>query len=244
MSPTTFDKIDKFDGTNYPLWSFKMKMFLRSRGLWGQVDGSAPPDLGLMEQAHAAIVLSLTDPQVLHVIATTTAGEAWATLKGLNESKDMASRMWLKEKFSTYRYTSSTMEKHIEELEALVLQMGGAGCRPEEEDICATLLRSLPASFEGLVQAFRMSVMEFTYGDVIGRVLAEDIRPKEARRIEEETALLAGRGDTKEEETKTEKQDVDSMVCKGLSYTVPNTAHACAERKRFLPRIWSEGDLC
>ena len=113
MSPTTLEKVDKFDGTNYPLWSFKMKMYLRSRGLWGQVDGSAPLDLSLMEQAHAAIVLSLTDSQVLHVVATTTAVEAWAVLRGMNESRDMASRMWLKEKFATFRFTTSTMEKHF-----------------------------------------------------------------------------------------------------------------------------------
>ena len=193
MSPTTFEKVDKFDGTNYPLWSFKMKMYLRSRGLWGQVDGSAPLDLSLMEQAHAAIVLSLTDSQVLHVVATTTAVEAWAVLRGMNESRDMASRMWLKEKFATFRFTTSTMEKHFEELEALVLQMGSAGCRPDEDDLCATLLRSLPSSFDGLVQAFRMSVGKFTYGDVMSRVLAEDIRQKEQGRIEQETAMLAGR---------------------------------------------------
>uniref|UniRef100_A0AAV1V0H3 CCHC-type domain-containing protein n=1 Tax=Peronospora matthiolae TaxID=2874970 RepID=A0AAV1V0H3_9STRA len=146
-----------------------------------------------MEQAHAAIVLSLTDSQVLHVITTATAMDAWNTLQRLNESKDMASRMWLKEKFSTFRYTASSMEKHFGKLEALVLQMGGAGCRTDEEDVYATLLRSLPASFEGLVQAFRMSVGKFTYGDVMSRVLAEDIRQKEQGRIEEETAMLAGR---------------------------------------------------
>lgn len=210
MSPTTFEKVDKFDGTNYPLWSFKMKMYLRSRGLWGQVDGSSPLDLSLMEQAHAAIVLSLTDSQVLHVVATTNASEAWAVLKGMNESRDMASRMWLKEKFATFRFTASTMEKHFEELEALVLQMGSAGCRPDEDDVCATLLRSLPSSFDGLVQAFRMSVGKFTYGDVMSRVLAEDIRQKEQGRIEEETAMLAGRS---RQEIKKKVFDKRAVTC-------------------------------
>uniref|UniRef100_A0AAV1TD76 DUF4219 domain-containing protein n=1 Tax=Peronospora matthiolae TaxID=2874970 RepID=A0AAV1TD76_9STRA len=109
MSLTTFDKVDKFDGSKYQLWSFKIIMYLRSRGLWGQVDGSSPPDRALMEQEHAAIVLSLTDSQVLHVLTTATAMHAWNTLQRLNESKDMASRMWLKEKFSTFRYTASSM---------------------------------------------------------------------------------------------------------------------------------------
>ena len=72
-----------------------------------------------MEQAHAAIVLSHTDSQVLRVITTVTATEAWNTLQRLKESKDMASRMCLKEKFSTFRYTASSMEKHFEELESI-----------------------------------------------------------------------------------------------------------------------------
>uniref|UniRef100_A0AAV1TU53 DUF4219 domain-containing protein n=1 Tax=Peronospora matthiolae TaxID=2874970 RepID=A0AAV1TU53_9STRA len=80
MNSTTFDKVDKLDGSNYQLWSFKMMMYLRSRGLWGQVDGSSPPDRALMKQAHAAIVLSLTDSQVLHVITTETAMDAWNML--------------------------------------------------------------------------------------------------------------------------------------------------------------------
>ena len=70
-----------------------MMMYLRSRGLWGQVDGSSPPDRALVEQAHAAILLSLTDSQLLHVITTATATDAWNTLQRLNESTDMASRM-------------------------------------------------------------------------------------------------------------------------------------------------------
>ncbi|GAB9477250.1 reverse transcriptase, partial [Globisporangium polare] len=195
-----------------------MMMYLRSRGLWGQVEGSAPADPALMEKAHAAIVLGLTDSQVLHVIATTTAAEAWGVLQRLNESKDMASRMWLKEKFSTFRYTASSMEKHFEELEALVLQMGGAGCRPDEDDVCATLLRSLPASFEGLVQAFRMSVTKFAYGDVISRVLAEDIRQKEMGRIEEETAMLAGRGRQEGRKKVFNKKSVQCYQCGKLGH--------------------------
>uniref|UniRef100_A0AAV1TDQ7 CCHC-type domain-containing protein n=1 Tax=Peronospora matthiolae TaxID=2874970 RepID=A0AAV1TDQ7_9STRA len=91
--------------------------------------------------------------------------------------------------------------------------MGGAGCRPDEEDVCATLLRSLPASFEGLVQAFRMSVGRFTYGDVMSRVLAEDIRQKEQGRIEEETAMLSGRGRQEWKKKTFDKRGIQCYQC-------------------------------
>ena len=44
MSPSVdfAPKMEPFDGTNYTLWKFKMKMFLMSKGLWEAVDGSAP----------------------------------------------------------------------------------------------------------------------------------------------------------------------------------------------------------
>uniref|UniRef100_A0AAV1V054 DUF4219 domain-containing protein n=1 Tax=Peronospora matthiolae TaxID=2874970 RepID=A0AAV1V054_9STRA len=28
-------KVEPFDGSNYGLWSYKMKMYLMSKGLWG-----------------------------------------------------------------------------------------------------------------------------------------------------------------------------------------------------------------
>jgi len=33
-----------------------MKMYLRSRGLWGQVDGSVAPEVGLMEDLEALVL--------------------------------------------------------------------------------------------------------------------------------------------------------------------------------------------
>ncbi|KAE8891950.1 hypothetical protein PF005_g7760 [Phytophthora fragariae] len=42
MSPRNDDsklKVEAFDGSNYALWSYKMKMYLMSKGLWGAVSG-------------------------------------------------------------------------------------------------------------------------------------------------------------------------------------------------------------
>ena len=37
-------KIEPFDGSNYAVWSYKMKMFLMSKGLWGAVSGEGAPN--------------------------------------------------------------------------------------------------------------------------------------------------------------------------------------------------------
>jgi hypothetical protein len=49
------------------------------------------------------------------------------------------------------------MQQHITKLESLALQMVECNCGPSDEDICLTLLRSLPLEYESLVQATCMS---------------------------------------------------------------------------------------
>ena len=74
-------------------------------------------------------------------------------LKNFHQSRDVASRMWFREQFASFKFASRNMEAHVGELEALVMRMESAGCPVNPEDVCATLLRSLPPSYDGLVQA-------------------------------------------------------------------------------------------
>ena len=76
MSPNINDsgvKVEPFDGSNYVLWSYKMRMYLKSKGLWGVVSGEGMPDAVKEQQAHAAIALNLSDSQLMHVIGATSA---------------------------------------------------------------------------------------------------------------------------------------------------------------------------
>uniref|UniRef100_H3GEE3 CCHC-type domain-containing protein n=1 Tax=Phytophthora ramorum TaxID=164328 RepID=H3GEE3_PHYRM len=196
MSPSTDTKfkVEPFDGSNYSLWSYKMKMYLMSKGLWEAVSGEAG-STAKEQQAHAAIVLNLNDSQLMHVVTSTTAKEAWDTLKKFHKTQDMANRLWLKEKFSAFKFTASSVGEARDGDE-------NAGCEPTEEDVCATMLRSLPSSYEALVQAFRMSVSEFKLADLVSKLIAEEVRQKDSNRIEEATALLAGKGNGKRQQKK------------------------------------------
>ena len=155
--------MDPFNGSNFTFWALKMKMYLMSKGLWAAVNGGSLVTALQEQQAHAAIVLNLSDTQLMHVINSDTARGAWEALAQVHRTKDMASRLWLKEKFASFKYTAVDMSAHVMELGQLVLEMKGADCGPSEEDMCATMLRSLPSSYESLVQAFRMSVTTFSF---------------------------------------------------------------------------------
>uniref|UniRef100_H3GTF6 CCHC-type domain-containing protein n=1 Tax=Phytophthora ramorum TaxID=164328 RepID=H3GTF6_PHYRM len=194
--------MEPFDGSNYTLWSYKMKMYQMSKGLWEAVEGKAEASSSKEQQAHAAIVLNLNDSQLMHVVTAKSAKEAWEKLEKFHRAQDVANRLWLKEKFSSFKFTTSSVSKHVTELEQLVLEMKSAGCEPSDEDVCATLLRSLPASYESLVQAFRMSMTELKLADLVGKLIAEEVRQKDSTRIKEATALLANKGYAKDTKKK------------------------------------------
>ena len=185
-------KIEPFDGSNYGLWSFKMKMLLVSKGLWSAVCGEAVT-AAKEQQAHAAIVLNLADSQLLHVIGAESAMAAWGKLAMFHRTQDMANRLWLNEKFASFKYTASSISGHVMELEELVMKMKSASCEPSEEDVCAVMLRSLPPSYETLVQAFRMAVTSFKFSDLVSKLIAEEVRQSDSTRIEDATALYAGK---------------------------------------------------
>ena len=178
MSPnmdTKDAKIQRFDGSNYNLWSFKMRMYLMSKGLWEYVEGThCNQDVKDVDtksqQAHAAIVLNLADSQLLHIISASTAAEALKKLADYHKNKDVASKLLLKEQLATFKYNSANMTEHVSRLEQLKMQLISSGSVTDDEDICATLLRSLPSSYEGLVQAMRLSMYKWTLPDVVNRV--------------------------------------------------------------------------
>ena len=105
----------------------------------------------------------------------------------------MSNLLWLKEKFASFKYASSIMSGHVMELYDLVMKLRRANCVASEEYVCAVLLRSLPSIFDSLVQAFRMSVIRFSFSDVVRELIAEEVCQKEAARVEEAMDLYTGK---------------------------------------------------
>lgn len=77
--------IDKFDGTNYRLWAYKMEMHLKAKGLWDHVTEAVTHDNDKNGKAQALIVLALSDQQLLHCIGAKSAKDAWIRLKAVND---------------------------------------------------------------------------------------------------------------------------------------------------------------
>lgn len=92
-----------------------MKIFLMSKGLW-EAGAGGPGVTAIKEkQAHAAIVLNLSDSPLMHVIRTSSAQEVWTALDRFHRMQDMASRLWLKEKFASFNHTATDMNSDVTE---------------------------------------------------------------------------------------------------------------------------------
>ncbi len=90
--------MEKFDGGNFHLWKFKMRMMLSKHGLWKFVDGSATlpseevarADYNEKEtKAFALLCEHLTDAQLAHIQYCDNARSAWEALCGVHEAKTM-----------------------------------------------------------------------------------------------------------------------------------------------------------
>ena len=108
-------------------------------------------------------------------------------------TQGIANRLWLKEKFASFKYTASRISAHVTELEELVLKMKSASCGTSEEDTCAVMQRSLPPSYERLMQSFRMAVTSFKFSDLVSKQIAEEVRQGESARVEDATALYTSK---------------------------------------------------
>ena len=147
------------------MWALKMEMYLKGKELWGAVAEDMPineENKHKIQKAHSVIVLHLEDSQLLHVVHSKSAKQAWITLANLNNTDDMSTKMYLKERFSSFKYESGTMKELLQKFEELLVEMVVAKCTPEESDVVACLLRSLPSEYDALVQALRLSIVAVT----------------------------------------------------------------------------------
>jgi hypothetical protein len=95
MSPTDIkiakQTLKKFDGTNFLLWQYKMKMYLIAKKLWSYVDPDTSLDgsgieeitaetMDIIQLAHAALIMDIEDNQLVQVLACGNGREVWLAL--------------------------------------------------------------------------------------------------------------------------------------------------------------------
>ena len=187
-------RIEKFKGENFHLWKFKMQMVLEEKDLWNICTGDEvePTAEGTTEtqrrqfqrrerKALATICLSLGDEQLSLVRAAKTAKEAWSKLESHYEVKSLANKLFLRKKYFTMSMgAGECMTEHINKMKELASQLEAVGASITEDDQVATLLCSLPESYNGLITALESRADDLTLEFVTARLLHEEHKRKES----------------------------------------------------------------
>ncbi|UYV77601.1 hypothetical protein LAZ67_15001684 [Cordylochernes scorpioides] len=149
--------LDKLDGYNYSLWSFKIEMLLQKEDLWEVVTENIPDEPKIEWQkkdskARAIINLSIADSQIVHVKNLLTAKATWDTLENIYERKTLSGKIYLLRKlYSLKLEEDKDMQQHITTMMELVDKLRTIGETLKDSHITAILLCSLPKSYSNLI---------------------------------------------------------------------------------------------
>ena len=188
---TSASRINKFDGTNFHTWKFKMQMVLEERDLWEVTSGEVKIEhcLTSLDQATfkrksrkalAIICLAMEDSQLPLVRSANGAQNAWSRLEGHFEKKSLANKLFLRRRFFTAMMEEGDdVLQHINKLKTLAEQLDAVGAPVSEDDLVITLLGSLNDSYAFLITALESRADSLTWELVTSRVLHEDMKRKE-----------------------------------------------------------------
>ena len=192
--------IEKFSGSNFPMWKLRVEMLLKKLEVWVVI---STPDLRSKEftkkneEALYVIISNVTDSVLPTIAQHTSASEAWISLVHTYESKSVGNIILLRRQF--YRKNLNADEEmisHINNLKSLALQLNSAGSKITNEELAYTVLSSLPEDYDNLVQSLS-SADHLNIETVTQRLLCEESRRKDKQALVEPAALVSKAGKKK-----------------------------------------------
>ena len=202
--------IAKLSGKNWQSWKLKMTHFLRSKKVWGVVDGSCPrPGNNATnaerdsyqdkeDQALSTIILALSDDLTYLVTNCDTPKKTWDTLKKHFEKSSLMNKFYLRKSyFKMEKKEDCTMSDHIKGMKELSDQLAAIGDVQSEGDKVCTLLGSLPPSFDNFVTAFATHLDSTDLDSLQEALLHEERKKKSNESTESDTALLGNQNEKK-----------------------------------------------
>ncbi len=182
--------MEKFDGGNFHLWKFKLRMMLSKHGLWKFVDGSATlpnekvarVDYNEKEtKVFALLCEHLMDAQLTHIQYCDNVKSAWEAFCGVHEAKTISNKLFLRRRFFTIKMQErDDMFVHINMVKALTDQLHSIKVNITDEDVYMVLLMNLPPSFDNLVTSLEsMSTKDVDLQFIIARLFHEVSKRKE-----------------------------------------------------------------
>ena len=225
--------MDKFDGTKFNLWKFKMQMILEEKELWEVVIGKdniedenwAKRD----RKAKAIICLSLADNQLMLVKTSTSARDAWIKLQKHFEQKGLANKLFLRRKLFTMQLQDGeSVEQHVNSLKEIAEELESIKSSVSEEDLVLVILGSLPEAYNNLITSLESRADSLDLEFLMTRLLHEERKLQEQGTVNknQEAALYSKQKDTarssrKDYQRKRSNKANNSFKC----YNCDKTGH-------------------
>jgi len=195
------------DGKNWSTWRIQIRMLLINLGLWNIVQGTetepvaAENNQALRSQfqsrrnkALSTIVLAVS-PSLLYLL-----GEpedpllVWKKLEGHFQSSSWANHFAIRKRlYSMVMNDGTSVCQHIKNITELFDRLTAVGDTIKEKDRVIILLSSLPRKFDVLITALQSSKEMPSWGEVVEKLSAEEIRQGERSSTDEVTVLYAGK---------------------------------------------------
>lgn len=209
LDPISFEP--KLDYDNYSIWSFKIEMILKSRGLWRLVSGTevAPteaPGSGLerweMRDACARLQLlvNIRDRWVWIFKQAETAKEIWTALQEHFRPESQFKKSLTMRKFTSAKLTEDgDVPSHVQRMGELwqdVLASKAYTSRDADAFFVTTLLDSLPPSWSVFVAAWKVmpDPSKVSCSTVVGHIL--DLDAWNRGRADAHSGQAAGMGES------------------------------------------------
>jgi len=183
--------IEKFKGSDFQQWKFKLSLVLAEEDLLTLVKGERriaenerdPQVIATFNKqdvrARSIICQALDNSLIPHVATATSAADMFGRLMEQYERKGRASSMYLRKKLFTARMREGeNLSTHLNSISELVQQLEGINKPVTEEDVITIIINSLPPSFENLCTNLE-GMEDLSLRTLKSRLLQEEVKRSE-----------------------------------------------------------------
>jgi hypothetical protein len=161
-----------FDGTDFPLWKFKMESLLLGMDLIGVVEGTETTGAHTQRKkalAYSMIVLSLRDETIKHAI-TTKRGEChelWIKLSEEYERNSRSSKISLRRQLFEVMGKEGELDEIVGKIDVLCGRLQFLGVNVSDDEKLAVLLSSVPRELDSVSAVLELQGDSLTFPDAV-----------------------------------------------------------------------------
>ncbi|UYV79406.1 hypothetical protein LAZ67_17002496, partial [Cordylochernes scorpioides] len=184
---TELPQIQKFNGDNFHLWKFQMKIILEAKDLLSITDGSeVKPEIEDIAKfsewkkkdakSKMLITTALEFKYLQQIVNCQTSAEMWKKLSTIYELKSETNKYLLQQRFFEYKMNpNDNIASHISKVEIQAQQLKDLGEPVSDVALITKIICSLPDKYKNFITAWdSVSSKEKTLENLTERLLKEE----------------------------------------------------------------------